>query len=200
MSFAVAWEVALVGPPAHLTGLTALAHEAIDRPRIDELADFLRLVRTLRVAFGDMDDLHAHTSSQIPPISSGRRISGVDADVRRDVQERLLDEVRDKAGIRAMCEHGRWGTCIACPQRQRFLAHCVVRPFAGRHGGIGVATGPRLNARVQVHRTLFPTQLDQREARHLDRDVHQEVSPPKQRVEDAAIVFARQRLLDDLHA
>src|SRR5207253_9959111 len=54
VALAVAREVALVGPPAHLARLRALAHEAVDRPGIHEFARLLRAARDLGVALGDV--------------------------------------------------------------------------------------------------------------------------------------------------
>ncbi len=104
----------------------------------------------------------------------------------------------DQAGIRPVREHGGRGPRIPGTQRQGFLAQRVVGSPGGGYRRIGVAAGPRLYTGVDVHRTLFPAQLDESDARDLDRDVHQKIPAPEQRIQDAAEVLTGEGLLDDL--
>jgi hypothetical protein len=163
--------------PAEFGRLTAFADEAVDRPGVDELADFLRRERHLGVALGDVDHFHAEAwreprpsrracvgSSRRRPVSAG------------DVQQRLLDEMRHEAGIRAVRDHGRGAARAALPQRQRAFAQRVVRAQRRRQRRIGVAARPRLDAGVEVQRAALARIFDQREARDIDRQVQQEVA------------------------
>lgn len=52
-------ECTLVCPPPEFRGRHALFVETFARPGVDELAHLFRLVRELRVALGDLDDLRA---------------------------------------------------------------------------------------------------------------------------------------------
>ena len=116
----------LVRAPAELGRLTALADEAVDRPRVDELARTLRHVRDLRVALGDVDHLDLQLGRERRPLLARARIAGGDAGVRRKIEQRLLHEVRHQAGIRAVRQHRRRAVLVRLAQRQRFLAQRVV--------------------------------------------------------------------------
>src|SRR5207248_836984 len=64
----------------------------------------------------------------------------------------------------------------------------------------GIAAGPRLGAGVEIERALLQAQLDQRDARHVDRDIEQEVAVAKPGVEHAAVILVGQRLFDKADA
>ncbi len=200
MALAVARKVALVRAPAHLTRLRALADEALDRPGVDEFARLLRLGRDLRVALGDVDDLHAEAAGQLAPFGARAGLAGLHLGVGGDVQQRLLHEVRHQPRVGAVREHRGGSARIPGPQRQRLLAQRVIGAAGGGDGRVGVAARPGLEAGVQVHRAFFPAQLDERDARHLDRDVDQEIPASQQRIEHAAKVLACEPLLDELDA
>ena len=67
-ALAVAREILFVRAPAELGGLLAFAHEAVDRPGVDELVELLRLRCELRVALGDVDDLDAERARELRPV------------------------------------------------------------------------------------------------------------------------------------
>src|SRR5262249_49956756 len=69
-----------------------------------------------------------------------------------------------------------------------------------RNGWVSVASGPRLDARVEIHRASFPAELDERNAGDLDRHIQNEVSTPHQRRQNPPKVLSRQRLLVELDA
>ena len=186
--------------PAELGRLAAFADEAVDRPGVDELAEALRHLRDLRVALGDVDHLHLQLVRQRRPLLARARIAGVDAGVGREIQQRLLDEVRHQAGIRAVRQHRRRTVLVRLAQRERFLAQRVIRAPGRRDRRIGVTAGPRLDARVEVQRALLVRELDQRDARDVDRQVQQEVAAADQRIEHLAVIVARERVDDELDA
>ena len=156
MALAVAREVALVRAPAHFTRLAAFTNEAIDRPGVDELAKLLRSVRHLRVAFGDVHNLHAQAPRELAPLGARAGRAGVDLRVGGDVEQRLLEEMRYQPGIGAVGEHRGGRTRVPGPQRQRLIAQRIVGAPARRHGRIGIAARPRLDAGVEIHRAFFP--------------------------------------------
>src|SRR5882757_10063065 len=141
---AVAGEVTLMSAPTHLGRLRALAHEAVDRPGVDELANLLRNVGRLRVALGDVYDLDAEPVREVAPVAAGSWVTCIDLRVGGDVEKRLLDEMGHQPRIRTMGEHGRRRTGVAGAQSERFLAQRIVSPAGGRHGWIGVTTRPGL--------------------------------------------------------
>src|ERR1700676_2606873 len=99
-----------------------------------------------------------------------------------------------------MGDHGRRGASVPRTQCQRFLAKRIVCPARGGNGWIGIAAWPRLDARVQIHRTSFPAKLDERNARNLYRHVQQKISAAQQRSQNAAMVLSREGFLDELDA
>ncbi len=99
-----------------------------------------------------------------------------------------------------MSQHGGGCAGIAGTQPEYFFAHGIVGAAPRRDRGICVSAGPRLDARVQVHRSFLPTELDQGDARDFDGDVHKEVTASQQWVEDTTEILACQRFLDDFHA
>ena len=93
--------------PSELGRLAAFADEAVDRPGIDELARASADAAHLRVALGDMDDLYIETTRESGPLRVVGRHDGVDASIAGDVEQRLLDEVRNDAGVGAVGDHRR---------------------------------------------------------------------------------------------
>jgi hypothetical protein len=196
-----AWrQLLLVRAPAELGRLAAFADEAIDRPGVDELAHALRHVCDLRVALGDVDHLHLQLVRECRPLLTRARIAGVDADVRCEIQQRLLDEVRHQTGIRAVRQHGSRTVLVRLAQGERFLAQRVIGTPGRRDRLVGVATGPRLDAGVEIQRALLVREFDQRDARNIHRQVQQEVAFADQRLEHLAVVVARERVDDELDA
>src|SRR3954471_66065 len=99
-----------------------------------------------------------------------------------------------------MSDHGSWRARIAWAQCQRLLAKRVICASRGGNGWIGVTARPRLDARVEIHRASLPAQLDERDARNLDRHVEQEVSTTQQRSQNPAMVLPCQGFLDEFDA
>ena len=147
---AVGGEVALVGAPAQLRRLAALAREPLHGPRVDELAGALRRGGDLRVALGDVDHLDAQAMGEPGPAGAVVRLAACEATGRaRDVEQRLLREVRHEPGIHAVGEDGG-GRGPGPAQGERLLAQAVVRTLRGRLRGVVVAALPRLDAGVEV--------------------------------------------------
>ena len=124
-------------PQPSSLGCCAFADEAVHRPRVDELARLLRAVRHLRVALGDVDHLHAEPPREIAPVRARLRDCLLRRSVsRRDVEQRLLHEMRNEARIRAVREHGGRRARVAGAQGQRLFAQRVVRAL-GAAGTVG---------------------------------------------------------------
>ena len=147
-----------------------------------------------------MDHLHLQLVRQSRPLLARARIAGVDAGVGREIQQRLLDEVRHQAGIRAVRQHRRRTVLVRLAQGERFLAQRVVGAPGRRDRRVGVTAGPRLDARIEIQRALLVRELDQRDARNVDRQVQQEIAAADQRIEHLAVVVARERVDDELDA
>ena len=106
-----------------------------------------------------------------------------------------LTEMRHQAGIGAVGDaprSARRDICCAAPAR--FRAARSWSAAQRRQRRIGVAARPGLDAGVEVHEhVLALAPFDQRDARHFDRDVEQEIAVAQQRIEDALVIAARQR-------
>ena len=200
VAVAISREMSLVGAPTEFGGLAALADEAVHRPGVHELARTLTHRRDLRVALGDVDDLDAERVREPCPILARVRITGSDAGVGGDVEQRLLHKVRHHARIGAMGEHR--GRCVggALAQRERGLAQRVVRAARGGKTGIGIAPRPRLDAGVEIQRAALAAEADEIDGRHIDRHVDDKIALAHHRGEHRAEVILLDRLLDEAHA
>src|SRR5216683_3199675 len=196
---AVGGKMPLVAAPAELGRLRALADEAFDRPGIDELARPLGDVGDLGVALGDVDDLDAERLGERAPAGTRSGLGNRPSGITGEVEQRLLDEMRDEARIGAMRQHGgRRRAWLA--QLERPLAQGIVGAQRGRQRGIGIAARPRLDAGIEIERAGLARELDEREARDLDGEVEEEIAGGEQRRQHLAIVLAGQRHPQEAHA
>src|SRR6516164_10715193 len=125
---------------------------------------------------------------------------GVGTGSVREIDERLLDEMRDEPRVGAMRQHRRRAARIAGTQRQRTLAQAVIRSRRRREAGVSITARPRLNARVQVECTLLLTERDQRDARYVDRNIEEKIAVIEMRLQYRAIVVLCKRCLDETDA
>src|SRR3546814_16461881 len=103
---------------AELGRLHALAPEAGNAPGVDEFARPLRHVGDLGVVLGDVDHLGAGLLHELRPAFPAGGLGRVDADMAGDLEQRLLDELADQAGIGAGGDYGDrksvvWGKSVA---------------------------------------------------------------------------------------
>ena len=154
----------------------------------------------LRVALGDVDHLDAELARQRGPLRP--RSAGDHRDrrpvSRGDVQQRLLDEVRDQAGIGAVRDHRRRaaGAGLAAPARSRAARSSSAATACSV--GIGVAARPRARCRCRDRARRAPgTSSISADRRDVDRQVEQEVARAQQRLEHSPVILARQRLDDE---
>ncbi len=190
----------LVRSPAKLGRLTAFADEAVDRPGVHELAAAFAEAGDLGVAFGDVDGFHAQRARQRRPALAGcRRRRGL-AGVAGDVEHRLLDEMRDQAGIGAMRHHRGGSAGNRPPGRERAFAQRIVGTLGWGQRRIGVAADPGLDAGVEIQRAPRLAQFGQRDGGDVHRQVQQEVARGQQRRQFGAVVLPRQWLHTVRHA
>src|SRR3954454_12130012 len=168
VTLAVPREILLVRAPAHLARLTALTDKPVDGPGVDELTGLLGNLGDLVVTLGDVHHLDAELTGEITPFAARCWIDSGQADVSGDVEHRDLGEVRHQARVRTMRDHSGRCALVSGTQRQSFLTQRVVRAARGRHRWIGVTARPRLDAGVEIHRTTFPGQREEREPGILD--------------------------------
>lgn len=120
--------------------------------------------------------------------------------VGRDVQQCLLEQRRDQPRVRALRDHCRGPAALVQAPGQHLFAQAVVRAARRRKRGIVVAAAPGLVAGVQVERAAFAAELDERQARHVDREVDQEVALVHQRLQHGGKVAFLEPHRNDLHA
>ena len=109
MAQAIWRQYLFMASPAKFRRLAAFTGKAINGPGIDEFTTALgNCFSNLCIAFSDMDHLHAKLMRQRRPIRAGFRHGHGMTRIMRDVQQRLLHEMRNKPRIGAM-GHDRRG-------------------------------------------------------------------------------------------
>ena len=111
-----------------------------------------------------------------------------------EVEQGLLDEMRDQPGVGAVHQHHWRALRVLLAHRQRRFAERVVDAARSRDRGVAMAARPGLDARVQVHDAALAAVLDEREAGHVEGSVEQEIAGLELAIEDAEVVVAGQRL------
>ncbi len=187
-------------PPAEFRGLRALTDKAVDRPGVDEFARFLRRHRDLSIALGDMDGLYAETLGETGPIAPCAGNADVHSGVPRQIDQGPLDEMRHEARIGTVGQDRGWTSRKAPAQGKRTLAQRIVRASRRRQVWVGVPARPWLDAGIEVKRAGLLAQFDQSRARHVDRQVEQEIATADPGFERGPIVVAGQHCLDKGYA
>src|SRR5215831_4050203 len=100
--------------------------------------------------------------------------------------------MRDEAGIGAVGQDRGWAAGGTAAKRQCAFTQRVIGTRRWRQAGIGIAAGPRLDARIQIERASFLAQFDQRNARDVDRDVEEKIALSELWLEQRAVVAASQ--------
>src|SRR4051812_16850064 len=119
MVLSVGWKMLFVRSPAELAWLRAFADETVHRPRIHELEAALARFGDLRVALRAMNCLDAQIHGELRPSTAG--LWGLDVAFRvpRDVEQRLLDPVRNETRVRPVCrQDSRSAVRIVLAQRE----------------------------------------------------------------------------------
>src|SRR5690606_16193424 len=124
----------------------------------------------------------------------------LDARLVRNVEQGLLHEMRNEARVRAMCEDRRRPAFILLTQRKCAFTKRIIRTLRRRTLGICILAAPGLDAGVEVKRPLRAAELDKRKARHVDREVDEEVPFREKRLEDGEIVSLSERAYHELYA
>ena len=88
-------EVAFMRPPAELGRLRTFADKAVDRPGIDEFPRLLGDRGDLSVPLGNVDDLDAEPLGEHSPFVAAVRDDDVARSSGGDVDQSLLDKMRD---------------------------------------------------------------------------------------------------------
>ena len=174
-----------VRAPAHLGGGGAFLAEAFDRPRVHELVDLLRLVGDLRVTLGAVDDLHAQRLGENVELAGAAELGDllgggalhlpVGDQLLADVDQALLHEMRDQAGVRAVLDDR--GRALGLPLR-RHAAEIHVAPVQRLLGRVGAALVriPELGRRVDVHHAVVAAPLENLKRVDVPGEIDEDVS------------------------
>src|SRR5579863_5729874 len=189
--------------PAKLGRLHAFRQEAFDRPGVDEHFKRLRLPGALRIALGNMNAFETCLLGQPAPLLAGLGLLELEAEIARNIEQRLLDEPRHHARIGAAAGYGRGAAGRLAPRRQNGLAQRVVRALLRPELRVEIESGPRLNHGIDVEHTDLAAELHDIERRRIDREVDAKALAAafdEQRLEQRAVVVARHRLVDEADA
>ena len=185
----------LVRAPAEFCRLHALRQEAFDRPGVDEHVARLRGLRALRVALGDMHALDAEAMGEAAPFVFRLRRRGFVAKIGGEIDERLLDEPGDHAGIGpAAGDGGRSARIPAALAHHRLAQRIVGARFVAKRLVV-IEPRPGLDDRVDVERADLAAIAHDVERRRVDREVDAEaltLARGQVLVERVAIVVARE--------
>ena len=175
------------------------------KPSIDQVLtnSFGRFGRSrrLRVALGDLDQGDAEIARERRPACGWS--AGVSMPLRsahREVEQRLLDEVRHEPGIRAVIDDGGRRAAASAARPSFSMSSRVRKLRALAHGrASGCRTRPA-RARSRCRRRALPCQrapLDEVEARDVDRQVEQQVAAPAGDARSIALEGARLQVAVD---
>ena len=171
MPSAIRREMLLMRPPAELGRLRAFAHEAVHRPGVDELVQFLRLLADLGIPLGDVDDLDAQRLRELRPLlaAGGTLVSRPTS--LAILSSACLTRCDTRPGF-APWVSTAVGASGPPPEVLRSasasVAHGVVAAGVDGQLRIGIAAGPGLDAGIEIQRAALARQHDERDARHVD--------------------------------
>ena len=192
-----------VRAPAELGRLQAFGNKTFHRPGVDEHVHWLRPLRALGVAFGDMDALDAELVGKLTPAFAALRLVDFRVGVAGDVEQRLLDEPGHHSGIGAAGgDRGRAAGILVLGRQQR-LAQRVVRALFGAGILVEVEAEPGLDDGVDVERTDLAAQRHDVDGGGVDREVDAKAlaaAGGQQRHQQLAIIVLGDRLLDEADA
>ena len=204
-------ELLLVGAPAHLGGGRPLLAEALNAPGIDELVDLLRTVGDLRVAFAAVDHLHAELVGEVVegarpseladllPLPAGE-LPLLEA-AHGDVEEGLLREMADEAGIGAMLENGRRaGRAPVGDHPPQVHVAPVERQFVGLRRYRMLVRIPHFDGGVEIEHPLVMAPLHDLAAVDVPGEIDEEITCGEVLAEDLAEVVGGDPLAHEAHA
>ena len=165
-----------MGAPAEFGRLQAFGNEALDGPGVPEGFHRLRILGALGVALGDVDALHAGLLHQLGPAFAivGGGLLKLHAEILGEIDQRLLDEPGDHAGVGAAAGDGRGATGMLAD----FLTHGFAQRVVGARRivglGVEVEAEPGLYHGVDVRHVDLAAEAHQVQRRGVDGEVDAE--------------------------
>ncbi len=142
----------LVRAPPELGRLHAFGHKSFDRPGVDEDVARLRVFGALRVALGNMNALDAEPLGERRPLFARPGLGNRLAQVRQEIEQRLLDEPGHHAGVGAAAGNRGCPARVLAPLLEHRLPQRVVRSRLGAEVLRVIETRPGLDDGVDVER------------------------------------------------
>ena len=197
--------------PAHLGRGRPLLAEALHAPGIDELVHLFGLIGDLRVALAAMNHLDAELLGQVVKVprlgvvSDLLRLRPAEFLFRqrllRDVQQRLLGEMADQAGVGSVFDHRRRPRLAPLGDHPPQIHVAPVEGSLGRVLVVGSSVGiPELYRRVHIEDAPVVAPLHDFATIDVPRQVDQEVSGREVLSQQAPQVLRRHAILDEGHA
>ena len=193
----------LVRAPAELGRLHAFGQEPFDRPGVDEHVARLWMHGALRVALGDMHALDAEPLREASPFVLRLRLGRFVAEIVGEIDERLLDEPGDHAGIGAAAGDGGRSAGILAALGHHRLAQRIVGARLVAERLVVVEARPRLDDGVDVERADLAAKAHDVERGRVDREIDAEaLALARGQVfhEHVAIIVARQAKMHETDA
>ena len=193
----------LMRAPAEFRRLHALRQKAFDRPGVDEHVARLRRLRALRVAFGDMHALDAEAMGEAAPFVFRLRRRGFVAKIGGEIDERLLDEPGDHAGIGPATGDGGRSAWVPAAFTHHGLAQCVIGARFVAKRLVVIESRPGLDNRVDVERADLAAIAHDVERGGVDREVDAEAlafAGGQVFAQHVAIIIAREPQLHEADA
>ena len=176
-----------MGAPTHLGRGRPLLPEALNAPGIDELVHLFGLVCDLRVTLAAMNDLDAELMRQVVKVPRPGVVSDLlplspaefvfRERLLRNVQERVLGEMADQAGVRSVFDHRRRPRLAP---RGDHPPQIHVAPVEGSLGRVLVVDStvgiPDLHRRVHIKDAPVVAPLHDFATINIPRQVDEEVS------------------------
>ena len=200
-----------MGAPAHLGRGRPLLPEALHAPGIDELVHLFGLIGDLRVALAAVNDLDAELLGQVVKVprlgvvSDPLRLSPAEFLLRqralRDVEQRVLGEMADQAGVRSVFDHRRRPGLAPRGDHPPQIHVAPVEGSLGRVLVFGSGVGiPELHRRVHIEDAPVVAPLHDFATIDIPRQVDEEVSGREVLSQQAPQVLRRHAILDESHA
>ena len=112
--------------PPQLSRLKPFSHKAINRPCIHKLIYTFGDIRHLCITFSDVYDFHAQLLGQGSPLLTGNWQIDGHTRISSNVQQRLLDQIRNEPRIRTMSNHRSGAVAKLITQGQSGFTQCII--------------------------------------------------------------------------
>ena len=193
----------LVRAPAELGRLHAFGQEPFDRPGVDEHVARLRILARCVSRSAICTPLTPSRSARAPPFVFRLRLGRLVAEIVGEIDQRLLDEPGDHAGIGAAAGDGGRSARILAALGHHRLAQRIVGARLVAERLVVVEARPGLDDGVDVERADLAAKAHDVERGRVDREVDAEaltLARGQVFLEHVAIIVAREAEMHEADA